>query len=459
MKNKNAIIGTISLVVGLVLAAVSMFYTGALFYESGTGFTAYVFLAMGLCIDTFKYVSSIAAGHYWAVKREGMFLLVGTLCLIATITSYACSVAHSENATNKIIIEAIAGSTAVVKGEDTYNKTSTRIDQLTKEILVMKQDRDKNVKDRTAGLEAAKKEAKRLNYITTKNTGVIAIQGKIDAIAGQIDQDIRNKETELATASQNLVGINSEIKSASSTDEVKTTKGFMALAGMMNSKNPKKACGQIIMLLHAIVEIFSIAAFMIYGAFKFGGSVENLKHYVSPETQEPQEKKSFLNRWFGGKKKPVNASNTETTEAKKTNNINNGPCPQYDPADPEPYAKWHLNDALRKADETWKQRNEDEPTSKQKNPIGFKHEPDPFPTPEKSIDVEIAEAVRLYARTILPKIRPNNSCIGLDAVATETDYNRDKLRKAKSFLEHSGALYVKGMTTFVQDLDKLKYYA
>ena len=69
---------------------------------------------------------------------------------------------------------------------------------------------------------------------------------------------------------------------------------------------------------------------------------------------------------------------------------------------------------------------------------------------------DIHEAIVLYASTALRKLKKDNSCPGLSTIAKETNYNRDKLRKAKAYLEHKNILEVNGLTTYVKDINKLK---
>ena len=74
-------------------------------------------------------------------------------------------------------------------------------------------------------------------------------------------------------------------------------------------------------------------------------------------------------------------------------------------------------------------------------------------------DTDNIEAIKIYSKEALRNIKPDNRCDGLDKIQKRTEYSRDKLRKAKSFLEHSNALQVEGMVTYVKDIDKLKSYA
>jgi hypothetical protein len=79
-----------------------------------------------------------------------------------------------------------------------------------------------------------------------------------------------------------------------------------------------------------------------------------------------------------------------------------------------------------------------------------------------SEEIEIEEALQLYAQAALQKIEQNpndTSCPGLTAMAKKLNYSRDKLRKAKDYLERKKILKVDGLTTFVNDLNKLKKYA
>ncbi len=74
-------------------------------------------------------------------------------------------------------------------------------------------------------------------------------------------------------------------------------------------------------------------------------------------------------------------------------------------------------------------------------------------------DTDNVEAIKIYSKEALRNIKPDSRCDGLDKIQKRTEYSRDKLRKAKSFLEHSNALQVEGMVTYVKDIDKLKSYA
>ena len=71
----------------------------------------------------------------------------------------------------------------------------------------------------------------------------------------------------------------------------------------------------------------------------------------------------------------------------------------------------------------------------------------------------LMEAVRAYAVEALSSINPDNSCDGVTKISKRVeDYTRTELLKAKNYLEQKKVLEVKGNTTYISDISKLKKY-
>jgi len=82
-----------------------------------------------------------------------------------------------------------------------------------------------------------------------------------------------------------------------------------------------------------------------------------------------------------------------------------------------------------------------------------------YEKPDNTIDAEIHKDIKVYVNAVLDNPQNNAmQCLGLTSMHNITGYNRDRLRKAKDYLEHAKALYVKGTFTYINDMVKLKSY-
>ncbi len=410
---KNKLMAVICLACFVILAVYSSILTGNFFKDwagVASGEMGILSFIVGIAMDAGKFVFPLLAGYKIANNKFVGCLVYSFLTIVCVLFSFSASMAYDLNLNNKITNDTIQESSGYKRQETVYQSTQESIIQLRKDIENMKKNRDKNIQEKTAGLVLQRESARKKNWITTPKTGVNAIQVKIDAIISGIDKEITDKETALNNAEGNLLNVNSGFSTAGK--DAKETKGLKAFATWLSPKDPEGMIGKLNMVKNIFIEFFAIAFSLGFGYLvSKSGNNETGQDHDNIDSQEPREKESFLNRWFGSNKKPGNQDYTKPKEAKKQNNI-----------------------------------------------IGFKHEPSEILSTvnEKK---EIEEALRIYAGTIFPGVKENNDrCLGLDSVFKTTGYDRNKLLKAKSHLEHSGALYVKGNSTYVKNIEKLESY-
>jgi phage host-nuclease inhibitor protein Gam len=404
----------INIILLALIAYASTSLTVSFFGSIGSGEVKTSNLIMGLVNDSCKIFLPLIVGVAIFKKKYFhaailVFIIVGTMYI-----SYLASQALDLNVSNKQLLNS-STKTELVTARDNKQKEVTRLNTEKNDLI-------SPIKSQINELPT--------DYISKK----VQLQKEIKSITATYASKIKDVQDSIDT-------YNTKIENYK-VDSTLTTEGYHAL-----SKHLGVEIGVITKWKNIFMEILAIILSVNLGLL-IGESEFNMFNILKTGINKLKDKK-------------VNPTNQETPIPPQINNTGSPPITattkEYDNDDNNTNPN-----QLQRGTYTYTPHEHETPIEiPEKKAIGFElslPQKNDFPDPENK---DIHEAIRVYCSTVLSNLKHDNDfkCIGLDAIVTKTLYNRDALRKAKDYLEHSGVLVVKGLNTYIIDKNKLKTYA